>query len=171
MNLVLRTEGPPQSVISAVRAQIAAVDPDQPLTEVQTVDTLIDTARAQPRFLLMLVGAFAGLALVLAVIGIYGVLSFSVVQRQREFGVRMAMGADRTDVLRLVLRQGVRLAVAGVNRGPGRRAAGDKADGEHALQDRPLRCGDVYRRAAGAGGGGTACELSAGAEGHAGEPD
>lgn len=126
MNLVLRTEGPPQSVISGVRAQIAAIDPDQPLTDVQAVDTLIDTARAQPRFLLMLVGGFAGLALILAVIGIYGVLSFSVAQRRQEFGVRIALGANRADVLRLVLRQGFRLALVGVIAGLGTAAVATK---------------------------------------------
>ncbi len=117
MNLILRTEGPPQTVIGAVRAQIAAIDPDQPLTDVQTVDDLMDAARAQPRFLLMLVGGFAGLALVLAVIGIYGVLSFSVAQRRQEFGVRMAMGADRDHILAVVLKHGFVLALVGVGLG------------------------------------------------------
>jgi len=117
MNLILRTEGPPQIVIGAVRTQIAAIDPDQPLTDVQTVDDLMDTARAQPRFLLMLVGGFAGLALVLAVIGIYGVLSFSVAQRRQEFGVRMAMGADRDHILAVVLKHGFVLALVGVGLG------------------------------------------------------
>jgi len=117
MNLILRTEAAPQSVIGAVRAQIAAVDPDQPLTDVQTADELMDTARAQPRFLLFLVGAFAGLALTLAVIGIYGVLSFSVAQRRQEFGVRMAMGADRDNILAVVLRHGFVLALVGVGLG------------------------------------------------------
>ena len=119
MNLILRTDATPQSVIGAVRAQIAAIDPDQPLTDVQSVDELIDSARAQPRFLLLVVGAFAGLALVLAVIGIYGVLSFSVAQRRQEFGVRMAMGADREAILAVVLRHGFLLALLGVSLGTG----------------------------------------------------
>jgi predicted permease len=117
MNLILRTEGPPQTVIGAVRAQIGAIDADQPLTDVQTADDLMDAARAQPRFLLMLVGGFAGLALVLAVIGIYGVLSFSVAQRRQEFGVRMAMGADRDHILAVVLKHGFVLALVGVGMG------------------------------------------------------
>ena len=119
MNLILRTDGAPQSVIGAVRAQMAAVDSDQPLTDVQSVDELVDSARAQPRFLLLLVGAFAVLALVLAVIGIYGVLSFSVAQRRQEFGVRMAMGADREAILAVVLRHGFLLALLGVSLGTG----------------------------------------------------
>ncbi|KAA6461052.1 ABC transporter permease [Acidobacteria bacterium AB60] len=117
MNLVLRTEGPPQTVIGAVRAQIAAIDPDQPLTDVQSVEDLVDAARAQPRFLLVLVGGFAGLALLLAIIGIYGVLSFSVAQRRQEFGVRMAMGADRENILAVVLKHGFVLAIIGVGLG------------------------------------------------------
>jgi putative ABC transport system permease protein len=117
MNLLVRTDVPAQSVTSAVRAEIAAIDPDQPVTKIETVEQLIDDARTQPHFLLILAGVFSATALVLAVIGIYGVLSYSVAQRRQEFGIRMAMGADRPDILRIVVRHGFMLAIAGIGVG------------------------------------------------------
>ena len=114
MNLLVRTSVAPQSIISAVRAQIAAVDPDQPITKIQTVDEIMDNSRSQPRFTLLLLGAFSATALALAVIGIYGVLSYSVAQRQQEFGIRLALGAGQADLLRLVVRQGAVLAIIGI---------------------------------------------------------
>jgi len=114
MYLLVRTGLPPHSVASAVRAQIAMVDSDQPVIKVQTADDLLDSARTQPRFLLMLIGAFAATALVLAMIGIYGLLSYSVAQRRQEFGIRLALGAERRDLLRLVLRRGLALATTGI---------------------------------------------------------
>jgi len=114
MNLLVRTAVPPQSITSAVRAQIAAVDSEQPVTKIQTVDDLMDKSRAQPHFTMLLVGTFSFTALALAVIGIYGVLSYSVAQRRQEFGIRLALGAERRDILRLVVRQGLLLATAGI---------------------------------------------------------
>ncbi len=114
MNLLVRTVVPPQSITSAVRAQIAAVDSEQPVTKIQTVDDLMDKSRAQPHFTMLLVGTFSFTALALAVIGIYGVLSYSVAQRRQEFGIRLALGAERGDILRLVVRQGLLLATAGI---------------------------------------------------------
>ncbi|HEY6338826.1 MAG TPA: ABC transporter permease [Candidatus Sulfotelmatobacter sp.] len=114
MNLLVRTAQPPQSLTSAVRAQIAALDPEQPVTNIQTVDDLINTSRAQPRFTMLLVGIFSGTALALAVIGIYGVLSYSVAQRGQEFGIRLALGAERSHILRLVVRQGILLTSVGI---------------------------------------------------------
>jgi predicted permease len=114
MYLLVRTDVPPHSIASAVRAQIAAVDSDQPVIKIQTVEELMDGARTEPRFLVMLVGAFSATALVLAIIGIYGMLSYAVAQRQREFGIRLALGAKRSDLLRLVLRRGLVLATTGV---------------------------------------------------------
>jgi putative ABC transport system permease protein len=114
MYLLVRTDLPPRSIASAVRAQIAAVDSDQPVIKVQTVDDLLDNARTQPRFLLILIGAFAATALVLAVIGIYGLLSYSVAQRRQEFGIRLALGAERRDLLHLVLRRGLTLTATGI---------------------------------------------------------
>ena len=117
MNLLVRTVVPPQSITSAVRTQIAAVDPDQPITNIQTLDELMARSRSQPRFTMLLLGAFSATALLLAVIGIYGVLAYSVAQRQHEFGIRLALGARRADILRLVVRQGVVLAITGIAAG------------------------------------------------------
>ena len=117
MNLLVRTTVPPQSLASAVRAQISAVDPDQPVTGIQTVDELIDSSRAQPRFTMVLLSFFSAAALALAVIGIYGVLAYFVAERRVELGVRLALGAERADIVRLVLRQGMTLALAGMTIG------------------------------------------------------
>jgi putative ABC transport system permease protein len=117
MYLLVRTEVPPLSVAGAVRNQISAVDPDQPVTDVHTVEELMDSSRAQPRFTMLLLGAFSAAALGLAVIGIYGVLAYSVAQRRHELGIRVALGAERADILRLVVCQGLRLAFAGVGVG------------------------------------------------------
>ncbi len=114
MNLLVRTAVPPQTMASTIRAQISAVDPDQPVTSIQTVNELMDSGRAQPRFTMLLLSVFSATALVLAIIGIYGVLAYSVAQRRQELGIRLALGAERSDILRLVVRQGLTLALAGI---------------------------------------------------------
>jgi putative ABC transport system permease protein len=114
MNLLVRTGVAPMSMASAVRAQIAAVDPDQPVTDVQTVDELMDGSRAQPRFMMMLLAVFSVTALGLAAIGLYAVLAWSVSQRRQEIGIRLALGAAKRDVLWAVVRQGLGLVVAGI---------------------------------------------------------
>jgi len=114
MNLLVRTAVAPQTMISAVRAQVAAVDPDKPVTKIQTVEEIMNDSRSQPRFTMLLLGAFSATALALAVIGIYGVLSYSVAQRRQEFGIRLALGAAQADILRLVVRHGVMLTITGI---------------------------------------------------------
>jgi putative ABC transport system permease protein len=114
MNLLVRTAMSPQSITSAVLAQISAVDPDQPVDKIQTVDELIDGSRAQPRFTLLLLGIFSATALALALIGIYGVLAYSVAQRRQEIGIRVALGAERADILLLIVRHGLLLAITGI---------------------------------------------------------
>ena len=114
MNLLVRTGVAPLSIAGAVRAQIAAVDPDQPVTAVQTVDDLVDGSRAQPRFLMMLLAVFSVTALGLAAIGLYAVLAWSVAQRRQEIGIRLALGAEKREVLWIVVRQGLALVVAGI---------------------------------------------------------
>jgi len=117
MHLLVRTNVPPMSAASAVRAQIAAIDKDQPITALQTVDDLMDASRSQPRFTMLLMAIFAVTALVLATVGIYGVLSYTVAQRRQEFGIRMALGAERAQILRQVLSQGLALTLAGIGVG------------------------------------------------------
>lgn len=113
-NLLVRTATEPHSLESTIRQQVTAVDPEQPVTAVQTADELMDGARTQPRFTMFLLGAFALTALVLAVIGIYGVLAYSVAQRRQEVGIRITLGADPTVILKMVIRQGLILAAIGV---------------------------------------------------------
>lgn len=114
MNLIVRTEGDPRRLAAAVRGRVLAVDRDQPVTQVRTMDEVLDAAAAQPRFTTSLLGALSGTALLLAVVGIYGVIAYSVAERTGEMGVRIALGAGRGDILRLVLRQGLGMALGGI---------------------------------------------------------
>ena len=114
MNLVVRTAVPPTGLAPAVREQIASVDPDQAVTGVKTVDDLVDASRAQARFMALMLGGFSATALALAMIGLYAVLAWMVAQRRQEMGIRMALGAERANIVWLVVRQGLLLVATGV---------------------------------------------------------
>lgn len=115
--LVIRASGDPTSLVSAVRAKVHEVDPDQPVSNIRTMEQVLGKEVQLRRTGTTLLGVFAGLAMLLASLGIYGVLSFFVTQRTPEFGVRMALGAQTGDILRLVIRRGMSLALAGVATG------------------------------------------------------
>jgi putative ABC transport system permease protein len=119
MSLVVRTRSDPHTVVAAVRAEVASVDSNQPVTAVQTMDEVLAAGASQPRFTTLLLGALAATAFLLALVGIYGVIAYSVAVRTQEMGIRMALGANRADILRLVLRQGLMLALMGIGAGLG----------------------------------------------------
>jgi predicted permease len=112
--LVVRTAGSPERLASAIRRELQQVDRNQPFTAIQPMRQYVSAALARPRLYAVLLGAFASLAVVLAAIGLYGLMAYAVRQRTHEIGVRMALGAQRGDVLRSMLAQGARLALAGL---------------------------------------------------------
>jgi putative ABC transport system permease protein len=112
--LVIRTKNEPLSVAAQIRREVSALDPQQPVALIATMDQLMEASTAQPRFRTFLLGGFAGIALLLSAIGIYGVMASTVNRRTREIGVRMALGARPGDILKLILSQTLRLTVLGV---------------------------------------------------------
>ncbi len=113
ITLVVRTTGEPAAIAGDMRTAVAALDKNVPVSEIETMDEAVADMNAQPRFELWLLGSFAGLAVLLAALGIYGVMSYSVSRRTHELGVRMALGAAQHDVVRLVVRQAMTLALLG----------------------------------------------------------
>jgi putative ABC transport system permease protein len=117
LSIVLRTAGDPQLQTAALRSAVAEIDPNQPVVKIRTMQENMASSVTEPRFRTWLIGIFAGLALVLAAVGIYGVMSYSVTQRTNEIGIRVTLGAQPNDVFRIVVGEGLRLALIGVGVG------------------------------------------------------
>jgi len=110
----VRTSVEPSSVAGAVRRAAAEVDKSASVSDVKTLEHIVSQAVTQPRFNLFLLGLFSGIALLLSAAGIYGVTAYSVTQRTHEFGIRMALGAQRSDVLKMIIKQGMLLISTGI---------------------------------------------------------
>jgi putative ABC transport system permease protein len=117
LDLAIKTTSDPAGITQAVRQQVWAIDKDLPVSDVKTMEERLGASVAQPRFNALLLGLFAATAMILAVVGIYGVVSYSVAQRRHEIGIRMALGAQKSDVLGMVIKQGLVLALIGVGVG------------------------------------------------------
>ena len=117
MNIVVRAAADPMNLVAALRNSVSAVDKNETLSAARSMDEIVGASVSQPRFSSQLLGMFAVLALVLAAIGLYGLMAYSITQRRNEIGIRMAMGAGRGDILSLILRQGLRLTLIGMGLG------------------------------------------------------
>ena len=145
--VMVRTTGPPMALAGAIRQAVASVDPTLEAAAVKPMTEVVSQTVAQPRFNVVLLSGFAFLALLLAAVGIYGVLSYSVAQRTKEIGIRMALGAGRGDVLRLITGEGLRLTIAGVVVGLAASAAGARVLSTLLFEVKPLDPG-TYAAAA-----------------------
>jgi putative ABC transport system permease protein len=114
MFFVVRTDRDPLALVAEIRRQVAQVDPDQPVASIRTMNARVETSVAQRRMQMNVLGLFAGMAVLIAVVGIYGVMSYTVAQRSREIGIRLALGAARRDVVAVVMRQGMGMVAAGM---------------------------------------------------------
>ncbi len=112
--LVIRTKNDPMSLAPEIRREVAVLDPEQPVARIATLEELLEVSAAQPRFRTFLLGAFAGVALLLSAIGIYGVMAYTISRRTREIGVRMAVGARPADILKLVFGQSMKMTLMGI---------------------------------------------------------
>ncbi len=117
MNLLVRSGVEPASLTSQIRAAVASIDKDQPILGISTMEQMVTDSVSTRRITLILLGLFSGLALVLVVVGVYGVISYAVTQRTREIGIRMALGAERSEVLKMVVGNSLKLTLVGVGLG------------------------------------------------------
>jgi putative ABC transport system permease protein len=119
MYALIRTSGDPLALVRPAQAQVWAIDPNQPIHSLRTVEGILAESQADRRFTMLLLGLFSIVALALATVGIYGVMAYSTAQRVQEFGIRLALGARRADVLTMVLKEGVRIGATGLMVGIG----------------------------------------------------
>jgi putative ABC transport system permease protein len=114
MDIVIKTSSDPHGFIAAIKKEVQAIDPHQPLANVHTLEEYLTDHSSARRFNLLLLAVFATVALLLGAIGIYGMMAYSIAERTQEIGIRMALGAQRPDILKLILGQGMKLVLAGI---------------------------------------------------------